>query len=110
MFNVDKVLIGFSGNADAWGKYVTWFYDNPFENKPPKAKDIEFLMITSKHQIYWGSNMNNWMLLPQDHWAIGSGCQFAIAAMDTGKSPKEAIKIASKYDLHTGMGCRVYNI
>lgn len=35
-------------------------------------------------------------------FAIGSGCKFAMAAMACGKTPAEAVKIASKLDVYTG--------
>ena len=38
------------------------------------------------------------------HTAIGSGSEFAMAAMDFGKSAVEAIRYASKRDVNTGLG------
>jgi len=42
--------------------------------------------------------------------AIGSGWQFAMAAMDFGKSAKEAVQYASKRDIYTGGKIKVYNL
>ena len=36
--------------------------------------------------------------------AIGSGRDYALAAMHLGKNAKEAIEVASKFDPHTGNG------
>lgn len=36
--------------------------------------------------------------IKNDFWAIGTGANFAIAAMHLGLSPKEAVKIACAYD------------
>lgn len=108
MFKVDKAYIGFSGNADAWGEVVSWFCD--ISQKPPRCKNIEFLMLTSEKKIWHGTNLRNWMYLPEKFFAVGSGCQFALAAMSAGKSPKEAIAIASKHDPSTGMGIKEYTL
>lgn len=108
MFNCKRALLGFAGNADVWGEVVSWFYTP--DEKPPKCRGIEFLLLTDKKQLYHGSNLRNWMLLPEKHFAIGSGCDFAIAAMSAGKSPVEAIKIASKHDSGTGMGYKDYKL
>lgn len=35
-------------------------------------------------------------------WAIGGGASFAIGAMAAGKTPAQAVAIASKFDLYTG--------
>lgn len=41
------------------------------------------------------------------YFASGSGKDFALAAMESGKTAEEAILIASKYDIFTGMGVDV---
>lgn len=107
MFGVKKAYIGFSGNADRWGQVVSWFSDP--SGKPPKCRDIEFLMLNDKKQIFHGTNLRNWMLLPDPHFAVGTGMQFAIAAMSAGKTPLEACKIASKHDIYTGQGFLEYS-
>jgi hypothetical protein len=106
MFGVKKAHIGFSGNADVWGQVVSWFSDPT--GKPPACKKIEFLMLTDKKQIYHGSSLSNWMLIPEKHFAIGSGCNFAMGAMTSGQTPLEAVKTASKHDVMTGMGFKDY--
>lgn len=107
MFNCKSALMGFSGNADVWGEVVGWFTD--ISEKPPKCRGIEFLLLTNTKKLYHGSNLRNWMLLPDKHFAIGSGCDFAIAAMTSGKTPLEAVKIASKHDANTGLGFKEYH-
>lgn len=102
MFGAKRAFIGFSGNADVWGNIVGWLHD-PTE-KPPKCRDIEFLMLTDKGSIMHGTNMTNWIEICQPHCAIGSGMQYAQGAMAAGKSPIEAVKVASKHDAMTGMG------
>jgi ATP-dependent protease HslVU (ClpYQ) peptidase subunit len=62
------------------------------------------LMLTNRKEFFHATTLSNWMLINQPFFAIGSGMQFAIAAMEAGKTPYEAVKIASKHDPHTGMG------
>jgi hypothetical protein len=101
MFGVPRTLIGFAGNADVWGQVVTFFADPT--RKLPKLRNIEFLML-NKNGIYHATTMENWTLLNEKHFAIGSGMNFAMASMESGKTPKEACKVASKYDVMTGLG------
>lgn len=42
--------------------------------------------------------------------AWGSGADYAIAALDHGKSAKQAVKYAMTRDCHTGGKVRVYNV
>ena len=102
VFGTKRAYIGFSGNADAWGKVINWFSDP--SGKPPKCSGLEFLMLNDKKQIFHGTSVTNWMLIPEKHFAVGSGMQFALAAMTAGKTPLEACKVASKHDPMTGMG------
>jgi hypothetical protein len=41
--------------------------------------------------------------IKNDFWAIGTGANFAIAAMHCGKSVKEAVEIACLYDTSSNM-------
>ena len=42
--------------------------------------------------------------------SLGSGTRFAIAAMDHGKSAKDAVEYAMRRDIYTGGEVRVYEI
>ena len=108
MFGQEKVWIGFCGNADAWGQLVCWF-DNPTQ-KLPKLKEIELMMLTGDGKIYHATTLDNWMLIEEPFFSIGSGMHIALGAMATGASPTEAVKIAAKLDPNTGKGVKTYKI
>jgi hypothetical protein len=108
LFNCDKALLGFSGNAGSWGMVVGWL-SNP-EGKPPKVKDIEFLMLTSDKKIMHSNNLTSWVGLKDKYFAIGSGGAYALGAMEMGVSPKEAVAVACKRDVFSGMGVKSYSI
>lgn len=46
----------------------------------------------------------------ENHRAIGSGCYFALAAMDLGCDALKAVKVAASRDTATGGKIRVYRI
>lgn len=48
--------------------------------------------------------------LYDNNFAFGSGCDFALAAMDFGKSAKEAVKYAMTRDIYTGGRVRVFKV
>lgn len=105
LFGAPKALIGFSGGAVDWGRVKHWF-SNPTE-KMPKVKDMEFLMLC-KHGIFHAASLSDWVEVDTKHSAIGSGMTFALGALDSGKSPLEAVKTASKFDVYTGMGFKEF--
>jgi ATP-dependent protease HslVU (ClpYQ) peptidase subunit len=55
---------------------------------------------THLSEAHWGSDFDEDVSAP--FAACGSGKEFAIGAMAAGKSPLEAVKIASQYDINSG--------
>ena len=47
---------------------------------------------------------------PAEVYAIGSGSQFAIGAMDAGKTAQEAVKVAAARDVYTGGKIRTFKV
>jgi ATP-dependent protease HslVU (ClpYQ) peptidase subunit len=107
LWGAEEAYIGYAGTVNDWGNVLAWFRDPNM--KVPKIKDAEFLALTNKKQIWYSSNFNNWTVFKEPYAAIGSGSQFAIGALSSGLSPKEAIKVATKHDVFTGMGCKSYS-
>jgi hypothetical protein len=106
MFAQEKVIIGFCGNADTWGKVVNWFASPT--KKMPKCKGIEMLMLTSSKEIFHGTNLENWTKLDMPYFSIGSGSHLAMGAYAVGKDLKQAIKCAHESDPMTGKDVKVY--
>ena len=63
------------------------------------------MIITSRNTPHkaWEICGSHWLEIRMPFYAVGSGRDFAIGAMHCGKTPAEAVEIASKYDLKTGM-------
>jgi hypothetical protein len=108
LFNVKVAYVGFCGNADKFADVIAWLSE-PSENYP-KTKGLEMLMLTEDHRIWHGTTVTNWMEILEPHFAIGSGMHFAQSAMACGKTPKEAVHIASKYDPSTGQGVKEFKL
>lgn len=101
--------VGFSGSVDAIPD-VTDFFVNMHEYKrPPKIQGVECLVLTEDRKLYTFVNPSKWLELKEGNYAVGSGAMFAMGAMESGKDPIEAVKIASKKDPMTGLGFKTYN-
>ena len=107
LWGADEAYIGYCGPVNGWGNVLAWFREPT--DKLPKIKEIEFLVITDRKQIWHSDNFNNWTVFKEPYAAIGSGGHFAIGAIASGLNVKEAIKVASKHDIYTGMGCKAYS-
>lgn len=50
------------------------------------------------------------MLRSQKPWAWGSGRDFALGAMAMGANATQAVKVASQFDINTGMGVDYFDV
>lgn len=109
VFGVKKALIGFCGTAEKFALVVEWLHD-PKEKPPKLGKNFEMLMLNDRGEIYHATTVVNWLRLHEECFAVGSGMQYAMSAMQLGKTPAEGVKVAAKYDTGTGMGIKTYTI
>lgn len=99
----DGRLIGASGKASACEALRQWLLTKEGEPPVPLKDEAwgDLIEIEPDGTVYlWGE----WGRFPvlDDEVAIGSGHQFARAAMACGKSAAEAIEIAALFDECTG--------
>lgn len=107
LFRVDGAVIGLSGHyADCW-HFVRWW---------PKRKTEELTFRTFCDDdtpdvwalVYHHGVLEKWTQhcqptpIYEPFFAIGSGCQAALAAMHMGASAEKAVQIASLVDPYTG--------
>lgn len=72
---------------------------------------IAFVVKNGKvYKAAWNSEDGLWEQPLENCDAIGSGGDFALAALDFGKSVKAAIKYAMTRDCHTGGKIHIYDI
>lgn len=100
--------IGFAGAVCYAVPAVNWIVDP--SGKAPRAKNCEFLVLSNSGDIYYLDEPTNWMKVGEPYFAIGSGMHYAAAAMASGKTELEAVKIASKFDPNTGRGFKHYTL
>lgn len=102
-------LVGFSGNMAFVKAYLFWLDGG----EKPWFANAEFkwtvLMVDDRRNVYMrGDNADYW-----DHfrgrktWAVGSGADYALAAMEMGRSAPDAVRIASRLDHGSGGGVDV---
>lgn len=101
----EPFIFGFSGDIDVKYKFINSLSKgNSIQDSIDELNDGEwYLLGLIKNDIiicdYKNTKITN---IPLDHYAIGCGADFAIAAMDFGKTPKEAVKYAISKDYYCG--------
>lgn len=106
MFNVKKLILGAAGTLSELADIWTWAYMP--EGKMPRTRNLQYLMLTGDGRIMYSENFISWAQMDQKFAAVGSGSPFAMAALESGKDPLEACKVAAKLDPGTGMGYKKF--
>ena len=95
-------LYGACGNCENSIAVRDWL-DKQTDKKPTVDDNFHAVVITSAGEIF--SYEGGLIAIPQNHrkfFAIGSGRDFAMAAMMLGKNAWEAVKLAHELDSDTG--------
>jgi len=100
-------IMGFAGTANDMITAFEFFSNPDSFKKIPNLSGLTGLVLTAKGSIYIFDKLDKWLLVDAPYAAIGSGSMYALGAMSTGASPKEAVKAASKLDPYTGLGIKV---
>lgn len=88
-----------AGDLDDLLRFFAWRRDGG--DSPTIDDAIDVLEVCSDGIFIWGKKITR-LWVNEDSYAVGSGSQYAIGAMEMGATPREAMKIASKYDAQTG--------
>jgi ATP-dependent protease HslVU (ClpYQ) peptidase subunit len=85
------------GGCGDWDKLLK-FYQS-LESSSDFDSEVDVTVLELRNDGIW---IYESTIIPakikNDFWAVGTGANYAIAAMHLGKSPKEAVEIACLYD------------
>lgn len=98
---IGKELFGFSGSSDQAHSFIKWYKAGADPDNMPSMSDLNVLMV-NKSGVYIACQPAFNFQRVDRVMAIGSGADYAVGAMAAGKKPREAVRIASRYDWGTG--------
>lgn len=104
---INGMLVGVSGDASSLQMFADWIQLGGHAEKYPQAfKDGDSCAMVIRGdgivRLYEKAHLP--LLLEQKRYAIGSGREFAMAAMACGKTAREAVQIATSLDCYSGQG------
>lgn len=107
-------LIAYAGRVDVGEEMVHWYLLHlPRREQFPagqrdESTSVTFIVVDSSGDIIeYGITPYPIRHSKPRFYAIGSGREYAMAAMHCGKTAAEAVEIAAVYDLYTGGGVDV---
>lgn len=98
--------VGIAGTATDGLKFIEWFKSSVSKSKVKleypfdQDSDVDFQILcinmkTKELRYYDDTGLGTPVIISQDYFAIGSGCEFALTALFLGKTAKEAVEITS---------------
>lgn len=108
-FKTDEFIFFFAGAAHVIDLVHEYYPNIDFEGNSDCQGFVFHRKTNELHTIVWvdGERIDNKV---SDNFALGSGFQHALTAMDLGQSAKEAVKTAMKRDSATGGKVHVFNL
>jgi ATP-dependent protease HslVU (ClpYQ) peptidase subunit len=95
----DGRIVGFTGSAYDIEPFCAWLSDGG--DRPTLSEEFEALVLDPKGECRAYSDKCE-SIIEELPTACGSGKEFALAAMDAGAEPSEAVEIAAQRSLGTG--------
>lgn len=112
IFRVRGDLVGFTGDADTGMAMLAWFEAGADPARWPETQRDKdtwsgLLVIKPDGEIWKFERTPFAVKHPPQHFAVGCGRDFALAAMYLGKSAAEAVEVAIHFDSGCGNGVDV---
>lgn len=114
IYKIDGHLVGISGAADVSIALLSWFKNGRSEEYWPDLQyeemECSMMVVTPGGTITVYQRYPLPIVLEDSFHAIGSGCDYALAALHLGHDAVKAIEVASALDAYTGGGVDVLRL
>ena len=109
IYRINGVLVGISGNASEGYDMIEWLGGGRDPARFPANQRDEKLwaaviVIETDRRIHFYERSPSPVLIEDTHTAIGSGRDFALAAMHLGCDARRAVEVACAYQHDCGEG------
>jgi len=102
IFSGQDAIVGFAGDWIAGEYFAKWYLSNT-EGMPERDADDDLeLLVLRSSGIYLVDYRLREVAVCGKHFAIGSGSQAAMTAMNMGATPTDAVREAIKVDDYSG--------
>lgn len=109
VFRIRGELYGVTGVYVDSMAFISWVKSGKAEDIP-SMEHVQAVCISKERKLYMFDSDPRPYVIDDKVYAIGSGSNFALGALAAGASPRDAIRIAARYDPGTGGRIRSYKL
>lgn len=109
----EEWLVGGAGVLPTILNFINWFTSPAAivaEADSPPMEDTGVLAMNSRGQVVFYSESAIPVVVEEPYFAIGSGADYAMGALDAGASIRRALSIATLRDPNTGKGATLLKL
>lgn len=108
VFKINGCLVAIAGSYDVGMQLVRWFQNGCIDEEFPPIQaednDAQLLVITPERRITHYERTTAPLIFEQEKTAMGSGRDYALAAMHLGCDARKAVEVACCFDVFCGNG------
>lgn len=104
----DGSIFGGSGGVEEILETLEWL-ENGSPKERPTIEEFSGILIKPSGEVFICFNRLRWRPVKAPV-SIGSGSEFARAAMDCGKSARKSVELAARFDTRTGGALQILKL
>ncbi|MBU3577526.1 hypothetical protein [Polynucleobacter sp. UK-Kesae-W10] len=108
IFRVNGSLVAGAGSADVFSSLLHWYINGAIEEDFPSIQadtnDATFMVISPEGRVMFYNRTPHPMIIENEYTAMGSGRDYALAALHLGCDAVKAVQVACEFDVYSGRG------
>lgn len=110
VYRVKGLLVGYTGDVGAFGRFLDWLKDGGYPDEYPKVKSLTVLAVSKDGAVKSFDESGPHVGHAAPYYAIGAGSAVALGAMFAGADAKTAVRAAVRHAEGTTAPVRMYRI
>lgn len=107
------IILAWTGDQEQGLALARWYMDGAYADKWPEFQKEEHwtqLVVVNGISVFFYEKEPELQKVHDPFMAWGSGRDIAIGVLAMGGSAEKAVEITSKFNIHCGLGCEVFQL
>lgn len=96
-------------DLDSFIKFLEWMRGDAPRPKLPADETFDAIEVSKEGIFLWSRQLTR-TRINEKCYAVGSGAQYAVGALDGGATPEKALRIAARRDANTSLPIQILRL